>query len=439
MSVEVQGAKGIPAPDGKALIRALGAGGLAAAIANTVIGGGIFSLPAAMAAAVGALAPLYYLLCAIAVGAVALCFAEAGSRIAVSGGIAGGVERALGPYAGFLTSTLIWLGSALAAAGINAAIVTALGAAVPIFREPLWRDAFILTLIATLAAVNLVGVRAGAGLSNLVIALKLIPLLTLVIVGGLHVQPHFLVGTAPKADIGQALILGVFAFMGMETALGVSGEVKNPRRNVPLGLLFALTAVTGLYMAVQLVCEGLLGPALAGSAEPLAAAMGRVSPALGLLLAAGAAISRLGYLTSDILTAPRFLYAMAADGLLPRRLMAVGARTRAPYAAILTHAVLVAGLALTGTFERLASLSTLVVIIPYIIGCIAAVVLQRRGVAEEGPPLNLPFTPLAALVGIVFMVWVATHAPWIEVVETAAAALLATLIYGTGRLRRPRP
>ena len=419
-----------------ALIRALGAGGLAAAVANTVIGSGIFRLPAAMAGAVGSWAPLYYLFCAVAVGMVAICFAEAGSRVAVSGGIAGGVERALGGYAGFVTSTLIWLGSVLAAAGVNVAVADGLGLVMPIFKEPLWRDALIVTLVAALAAVNITGVKAGAGLSNFVMVVKLAPLLTLVIVGGLHIQPHFLTGAAPKADIGRALLLGIFAFMGMETALGVSGEVKNPRRNVPLGLLGALAAVAVLYMAIQLVCEGLLGPALAGSAEPLAAAMGKISPMLGLLLVVGATISRLGYLTSDTLAAPRFLYAMAADGFLPKGLAAVGARTRTPYAAIITHSVLTAGLALTGTFEALVALSTLVVIIPYIIGSVAAVVLQRRGVAEEGKPLNLPFTPVAAVVGIVFMGWVATHASVLEAIETALAVVVTTLIYAAARLRR---
>jgi amino acid transporter len=432
MTVDV---KAVPS-GGHGLIRALGAGGLAAAIANTVIGSGIFRLPAAMAAAVGSAAPLYYLFCAIAVGMVAICFAEAGSRVAVSGGIAGGVERALGGYAGFVTSTLIWLGSVLAAAGVNVAVADGLGLVMPIFKEPLWRDALIGTLIATLAAVNITGVKAGAGLSNLVIVLKLVPLLTLVIVGGLHVQPHFLTGAAPKADIGRALLLGIFAFMGMETALGVSGEVKNPRRNVPLGLLGALAAVAVLYMAIQLVCEGLLGPALAGSTEPLAAAMSKISPLLGALLVVGATISRLGYLTSDTLAAPRFLYAMASDGFLPKGLAAVGARTRTPYAAIITHSVLTAGLALTGTFEALVALSTLVVIIPYVIGSVAAVVLQRRGVAEEGKPLNLPFTPVAAVVGILFMGWVATHASVLEAIETALAVVVTTIIYAVSRLRR---
>jgi len=418
------------------LVRALGAFGLAAVIANTTVGGGIFSLPAAMAAAVGPWAPLYYLLCAGAVGAVAVCFAEAGSRIAVSGGIAGGVEKALGPYASFVTSTLLWLGSALAAAGINAAIVGALGSVLPIFKEPIWRDAFILVLVATLAAVNIGGVRAGAGLSNLVTVLKSIPLLVLVVVGGLHVQPQFLTGAAPKAEIGRAMILGVFAFMGMETALGVSGEVKEPRRNVPLGLLYALGSVTVLYMAIQLVCEGLLGPSLAGSAEPLAAAMATLSPALGVLLAVGAAASRLGYLTSDILTAPRFLYAMALDGFIPKGVAAVGAKSRAPYAAILAHAGIVAALALSGTFETLVALSTLVVLIPYIIGCVAAVLLQRRGVAEHGAPLNLPWTPVAAVVGIVFMTWVAFQATVTEAIETAGAVVVATLIYGVAMWRK---
>ena len=207
----------------RGLVRALSAWGLAAAVANTVIGGGIFVLPSKMAAAVGAAAPFYYIACALAVGAVAICFAEAGSRVAVSGGVSGGIEVAFGRYAGFITGVMLWLGAGLAAAGIAAGLADALASVVPIFTQPLWRAGFIALLFATIAAINIGGVRRGGGLVSLLIALKLIPLLVFVFVGALHISPaHFTeTATTGHADIGRAMLLGVFAFMGMETALGV--------------------------------------------------------------------------------------------------------------------------------------------------------------------------------------------------------------------------
>jgi amino acid transporter len=421
----------------RGLIRALSPWGLAAAVANMIIGGGIFILPAKMAAAVGSAAPFYYIACAVAVGAVGLCFAEAGSRVAVSGGVSGCVEAAFGRYLGFITAVMLWLGAGLAAAGIGAGVADALARVIPTFAQPLWRDSFIVVLFATLAAINVVGVRAGGGLVLATMGLKLVPLLVLVIVGGLHVNPAQLsVGAPGKADVGRAMLLGVFAFMGMETALGVSGEVRKPERNVPLGLIGALLAVTALYILIQLTAEGLLGPALAVSKTPLADAMGKVSPTLAGLLLVGGAVSMLGYLSSDILSAPRILFGMGRDGFLPAVLAKVNPRTRAPYVAIIIHVALVCILALTGAFEPLAVLSTLVVVPVYMAGCAAAVVLQRRGVAEEGKPLNQPFTPIAAAVGIVSMIWLAFQGTRQEVSAVLATLVVFSLIYALALRRR---
>src|SRR6202041_1418314 len=107
------------------------------------------------------------------------------------------------------------------------------------------------------------------------------------------------------------LILAMFLFTGMETALCASGEVRNPARTIPRALIIALLAVTLLYVIIQFVAQGILGSALAESTVPLADAMSRVSPALRLLMLAGAALSMLGYLTADLMGTPRVLFAFA--------------------------------------------------------------------------------------------------------------------------------
>jgi len=184
-----------------------------------------------------------------------------------------------------------------------------------------------------------------------------------------------------------------------------------------------------LYVLIQLTCEGLLGADLAASKTPLADAMGKVSPALAGLLLVGGAVSMLGYLTSDMLSAPRILFGMGRDGFLPAVLAKVHPRTHAPYVAILAHMGLVMILALSGAFEPLVVLSTLVTIALYIAGCAAAVILQRRGVAEEGKPLNLPFTPVAAVVGTLSMFWLAFQGTWQETAAVAATLVFFSVIY----------
>src|SRR5919112_5582793 len=91
-----------------ALVRALGVWGLAASIVNVTVGGGIFRLPSGVAADVGAWAPLAYLACTVAMGLIVLCFAEAGSRVSMTGGPYAYIETAFGPFVGFVCGALLW-------------------------------------------------------------------------------------------------------------------------------------------------------------------------------------------------------------------------------------------------------------------------------------------------------------------------------------------
>jgi APA family basic amino acid/polyamine antiporter len=209
---------------------------------------------------------------------------------------------------------------------------------------------------------------------------------------------------------------------------------------VPLGLLGAMGAVTVLYIAIQIVAQGVLGPALGHSNTPLADAAASISPPLGRLLLAGAAISMLGYLSSDALSAPRLLYTFARQGLLPKALAQVSSVTSAPFAAILLHASLAVALALSGSFAELATLSSLTTVVVYIAGCVAAVVLQRRGIATAGPPLQAKGLLLAAIVGVAGMAWLLIHAKAIEAIGLVGTLAISAGWYALARaLKRTRP
>jgi amino acid transporter len=180
-----------------------------------------------------------------------------------------------------------------------------------------------------------------------------------------------------------------------------------------------MALVTILYIAIQLVTQGLLGDALAGSATPLADAMSRISPALGLLLLLGASLSRFAWIGSDIFGAPRVLFAFARDGMLPGWLAAVHPRTHAPHVAIIFHGVLAILLAITGTFDVLAILSGLSTAIIYIMICAAAWRLHRLGVTDggegRGEAPRYAILPLAALVGIVSMIAIIAFGAWRDI------------------------
>ena len=158
------------------LVRGIGPWGLAAGVVNGVVGAGIFSLPAAMSQAAGSLAPLAYVVCALAMAAVVTCFAEAGSRLPTSGGPYGYVAAAFGLLPGFIAGMLIWQSSVLACGGIAAGMADALVS--PADFHGLARAGIILAVIGGIAAVNLRGVR---GASRLVAGATAIKLITVVI------------------------------------------------------------------------------------------------------------------------------------------------------------------------------------------------------------------------------------------------------------------
>lgn len=387
------------------LVRAVGPWGLAAGIIGIVVGASIFVVPAALAANIGVYAPFAILVCAIAVGSVAICFAEGGSRIPSSGGAYGYIEAAFGPLAGYVAGTLLWVGDVLACGGIAAALADVGASLVSAPFKSAAHALIIVGAIGGIAFVNVGGVKRGIRLVNSTALLKMAPLLIFVIVGAaaIHIGNFQQSVAASTSGLGRAVILAVFAFMGMETALSASGEVAHPERTIPRALALAMAAVTLLYMGIQIVAQGILGPALALSTAPLADAMGEISPALRWLMLAGAAISMFGFLSSDILGTPRVLFAFARDGLLPSALGRVHARSHAPHVAVVCYATIAVALALSGTFTELAVLSALTTAPLYIAGCAATWRLVRRGVAQSGEPLNFRWLGIATILGITSM------------------------------------
>ena len=284
-----------PEVTGEGLIRAIGVRSLSLSIINMIIGAGIFVLPGLVAAVLGPAAILAYLLCSIAVALVFLCFAEAGSRVSRSGGAYAYIEEAFGPYAGFLAATLLWFGwGALANAAVAIALADMMGIAFPALNTAFSKGVFIALLFGGLAWINIRGVRSGVRFAAINTYGKLIPLAVLVVFGAFFIQwDNVVISSMPSfSSLGAGTLLLVFAFGGAEIALNAGGEIKNPARTVPLGLLIGIGVVFVLYMGIQGVAQGVLGPDLATSLEaPLVATAERAFGPWGktfLLIGAGA-------------------------------------------------------------------------------------------------------------------------------------------------------
>jgi APA family basic amino acid/polyamine antiporter len=146
------------------LVRAVGTGALTANIVNSLIGAGIFTVPAALAAGAGAYAPIAFLVCALAMGSIAICFAEGGSRVPTSGGAYGYIEEAFGPFVAFVAGTLLWLSDVLACGGLTAAVADIAASVAPSASATAVHTLVIVGVVGLIAAINVSGVSRGARL-----------------------------------------------------------------------------------------------------------------------------------------------------------------------------------------------------------------------------------------------------------------------------------
>lgn len=432
-----------PAPLGAdaRLVRAIGTWGLAASIVNVTVGGGIFRLPAGVAASLGAAAPIAYLVCTLAMALIVVCFADAGSRVSMTGGPYAYVETAFGPFVGFLCGALLWVGMTFALSAVATFFADSVAALLPAIGSPGKRIALVVTL-AALAAANARGVRGVTRVNTVFTIAKLLPLLALIAVGAFAMRAENLtVATPPTpAAVARASLLLLFAFLGVESALVPSGEVKDPARAVPRAIFLAMGAVALLYVAVQVVAQGLLGSALAGDPTPLASAAAvAMGPTGRWLILIGSVISMFGYVSGMTLAVPRMLFAFGRDGFLPASLASVHPRWRTPHVAIGVQTAIVIVLGLFGIFEVLAVAANATMLIVYAACCLAAVQLRRRGVQGGGVPFRVPGThaaPWLALGVIGWLLWELKPAEWIA--AGAIVVVAALLFIATQSSRRAR-
>jgi basic amino acid/polyamine antiporter, APA family len=421
-------------PSGEAfLVRAIGVRQLTAAIVNTTVGAGIFVLPALVAHGMGAAAPLAFLVCAAIMALIAVTLAVAGSRVSLTGGIYAYVETAFGPYIALLAGVCQWLTGVLAVAGVSSALADQLGALAPMMRPQPARIAVLTAILASLAYLNVRGVRPGTRLIEAVTVAKLAPLFVFVIAGVFFVDPRAIAwpGLPGGDSLGRAVLLLIFAYAGVEVALAPSGEVRNPSHTVPRAIFLALAVTTVLYIAIQLVAQGVLGPLLAQqTTAPLADAAARFLGNGGMtLMLAGAVCSMFGYQCGDMLSTPRSLYALARDGFAPAMLASVHPEYRTPSVAIWTHAILVLLLAATQTFQVLAILGNVGLLLLYLTACGAAVELTRRDVRLAGTPFIIPGARMAPFAAAALMLWVLSTATMRELAVTGVVLAIATLAY----------
>jgi APA family basic amino acid/polyamine antiporter len=416
-------------PPPHTLIRAIGRWSLVALVVNSIIGSGVFGLPSTVAALIGSYSPYAVLGAGAGMSVIIGCFAEVASRFQEAGGPYLYARVSFGRLMGIQTAWMLWLGQVAAPAANANLFVIYLGEFFPHARDPLPRALILTLLVGVLTFINVRGVRAGAQVSNLFTAAKLVPLFAVIVLGVsvLH-RHHWKTATASIAVPGtnqwmKALLLLVFAYGGFETALAPMSEAKNPRRDAPFALFTALLVCTVIYALIQWAVVGVL-PDAAHSLRPLAdVARIAVGPVGAALVAVGALISFYGYLSAKILAMPRVPFALAEQGDLPKAFAAIHRRFHTPYVSILAFAVLVWGLALVGDFKWNVTLSAVARLLYYGVGCAALPVLRRK--QPEGAMFRLPAGNFLAVLGVILCVILVTRVDFGQSLILGATIALA--------------
>ena len=336
----------MPATSDAGLVRAIGTRQLTASIVNVTIGAGIFVLPAVASARLGAAAPIAYVVCAALMALIVCCFAAAGSRVSLTGGVYAYVETAFGPFVGYLAGVLYGLMATFAVASVSSAFAGSVGALWP---APLAAGARRADRRAVRVARDRQRARRQTGRPRrrgdddreAVAAAR--PRRRRDVARRSR-QPALAGHAGNLAAIGQTAIVLIFAFVGLEIALVPSGEVRDPARTVPRALFSALAITTTLYLLIQTVAQGLLGPSMATYRRaPLAEAAGRALGQAAALLVLG----RCDRLDVRLCVGrharqPASLFAFARAGVLPAAVARVHPRFHTPYIAIVVYACIVA-------------------------------------------------------------------------------------------------
>jgi APA family basic amino acid/polyamine antiporter len=424
------------------LPRVIGTYGVAFTAFNCVVGVGIFGLPGLVAGVLGPAAITAYLVCLVLFGLIALCFAEAGSRVSGAGGLYAYSSAAFGPVVGGVAGALMILASSIgSAAAIARFFMDTLADVWPLLADPLWNVVVLAVLYGSIAFVNILGTRDGNWLTIFIGILKFVPLVLLVIVGAFYIDPANLAWSERPAlgRIGDGALILFFAFVGIESGLSISGQTRNPSRTIPRALAIAIAMIALLYIGLQTVTQGVLGAALATTQSPLVDTAGAVMGSRGAqLFVLLTLVSAFGFMAGDMLGSPRVVHALSVAGQLPRVFGAVHRRFTTPAVAIAAYATVVVIVAASGSFQQIAVLTVAGTLVLYLICCLGVLRLRAKKISEGGAPFIAPGGPVVPIAAAAIILWLLSTLALREMIATLAFVVVAALVYYARHARLAR-
>lgn len=423
-----------------ALIRTIGRWSLTALVINSIIGSGIFGLPSVVSGRVGHLAPLAYFIAGAGMAVIAGCLAEVASQFHETGGPYLYARVTLGRFWGIQIAWMMWLSRIAAASGTANLFTTYLGQVFPRATQPIYRLTILTALVGFLAFVNYVGVKSGARASDFFTALKLLLLGTFIGAGLWWIGAHGSVNPAPLThaieprDWLEATLVLVYAYGGFEAVLLASGEMRDPRHDVPIALMIGIASVAVIYTLVQVVVSGtLIDPA--ATQRPIAdSAMAVLGSRAAAAISIGALFSIYGYLSANMLHTPRLTFALAERGDIPAIFSRIHPRFRTPDVSIVLYTAFLLAFTLAGSFRWNITLSAIVRLFAYGSIAIALLILRKR--SPRADAFRLPGGRVLAIVAILFCVVLLVRAPLSNSTAVLATSAAAAVNWALVRRRR---
>lgn len=412
-------------------IRAIRKWDLVLLMINTIIGAGIFGLPSKVFQLSGTYSILVFVVCALVIFNIIICFAEVGSRFDKTGGPYIYILEAFGSFPAFIMGWLLLWSRIISYAALINLLVTYSSYYHPSLNHFFPRLMVMVVLTGILTGINYVGVKKTTTVNNFLTIGKVVPLLIFILVGFFFLQPELLsFRELPEFNnFSSSVLLLVFAFGGFEVVVINSGEMKNPNKIVPYALIISALIVMVLYGSIQLVSVGTL-PTLGQSEKPLAdAAQSFMGSFGGNLITIGAIISIVGALNAILLVGSRLLFALSDEGQLPKSLSIVHEKYRTPTLALFAFTGLSLIIAVTGSFIYAITITAIIRTVMYAMVCGALIKLRKQDKEGKEAAYKIPHGKLFALTGILFSVWLFSSSQLVEMRDVLICILVGVITY----------
>ena len=399
---------------------------------NGIIGTGIFLLPNGAYALMGPSSLLILLFDAFLAGCLALCFAEVAGFFSRNGGPYLYAKAAFGDFVGYEVGVLKLVVTIIAWAAMAVGFATALGAAFPFFAGDTMKNLIAAVLIGGLTIMNIAGVKISKILNNIMTISKLVPLCVFIAVGLFFVNGSNFTPFVPThmADgaFANAAITMFFAYTGFEAIAVAAEDFKDPKKDLPRGIILTMIIVTIIYMLVVGISIGILGPDLAVDKAPIQTAFGRaVGPVGAYFILIGTLFSMGGINLAESFIAPRACTSLAEDGMLPAFL---NRRTSwgTPWASSVVVAILSILLAWSGSFTTLAAISAVSRFTQYLPTVLSVIVFRRKWKDRERT-YKIPGGIFVPVVAFLTSLWMLSNAKPMQLVWGLGGILVIAPYY----------